>query len=82
VKRGAPGVTRGRIPRMEAAIAMLGIIICAIVGLYVSLTIPNDDSPALKQYAALFVLASFALYFLIRFIHWAWDTPMPFVGTN
>jgi hypothetical protein len=67
---------------MEAVIAVIGIIICGIVALAVSLAIPNDDSPALKKYTALSFLACFALYFLIRFIHWTWDTPMPFVGTN
>lgn len=39
------------------------------------------DAP-LKLYAILFFLALIALYFLVRFIHWAWDTPLPFGGTT
>ena len=62
---------------MEAAIAVIGMLVCGIVAWVVSKLV--EDEPSIR-YLALFFLACFALYFLVHFIHWAWATPLPFVG--
>ena len=69
---------------MEAVVAGVGIAICGIVALAVYGSISDLNSPISrisKNFTLLF-LACLAMYFLIRFVHWAWDTPLPFVGTN
>jgi hypothetical protein len=60
---------------LEAAIALVGIFVCW----FVAMLIYNDDM-SLTRYAFIALLSALALYFLIRFIHWAWSTPMLFVG--
>jgi hypothetical protein len=69
---------------MEAAVAVVGIIVCGIVAMIVFASISDGDSPILRlsRYTALICLSCLALYLLIRFIHWSWDTALPFVGTN
>jgi len=64
---------------MEAVIAVIGMLVCGFVAWLVSIL--AEDEPAI-QYPVLFFLACFALYFLVHFIHWAWFTPLPFVGTT
>jgi uncharacterized BrkB/YihY/UPF0761 family membrane protein len=73
---------RDRIRRMAAAIAVFGIICCGILAMAVSMYLSSVADAPLKLYAILFFLALIALYFLVRFIHWAWDTPLPFGGTT
>ena len=62
---------------MEAAIAVIGMLVCGIVAWVISKL--AEDEPSIR-YLALFFLSCFALYFLVHFIHWAWVTPLPFVG--
>ena len=40
------------------------------------------DCPIYVELALLGLLGAFALYSLISFVHWAWTTPMPFVGNS
>jgi hypothetical protein len=60
---------------LEPVVAALGIIVCWILGMVVY----EDDMP-LGRYAVLGILAVVALYFFVRIVHWAWLTPIPFVG--
>jgi predicted tellurium resistance membrane protein TerC len=64
---------------MEAAIAVIGMLVCGIVARVVSKLV--EDEPNIRC-LALFFLACIALYFLIHFTRWAWATPLPFVGTT
>lgn len=67
---------------MEAGIAVVGLICCGILAMDISTRLSTTDwDAALKLYAILFFLALLGIYFFVRFIHWAWDTPIPF-GTN
>jgi hypothetical protein len=58
---------------LEALISVVAVIGCwlLIVG------IPKDDL-SLKGYVGLIFLGLVGTYFLIRFVHWAWDTPLAF----
>lgn len=62
---------------LEAAVALVGLIVCWLV----AVAIYGDDM-SLGRYAVLAVLVALALYFLARFIHWAWTTPIPFLGRS
>jgi hypothetical protein len=62
----------------EAAISVLGIIMCWIAGMFF---IKTDDM-SIRHYFLTVILAALAAYFAVRFIHWAWITPMPFVGNT
>jgi uncharacterized membrane protein YuzA (DUF378 family) len=37
---------------------------------------------SLWLYVAHFVLGAAALYCVVRIIHWAWETPIPFIGAS
>jgi hypothetical protein len=60
---------------LEAAIALVGVAVCwlAAVSIY-------EDEMSLGRYALLALLGAAALYFFVRFVHWAWLTPIPFTG--
>ncbi len=60
---------------LEAGIAIFGVFLCWLSAVFVF-----KDDMSLKRYALIAVLAAVALYFIIRFIHWAWVTPIPFTG--
>ena len=60
--------------RMEGLIAAVGIFLCWFVGIFV-----YDEDMSLTRYAIIGILTMLALYFLVRFVHWAWDTPIPFL---
>lgn len=59
----------------EAFLALAGLIICGIVGGIAWLFIDEAWIAAFPISAASIILAC---YFLIRLIHWAWETPIPF----
>ena len=56
---------------LEALVSVAAVIVCW----FLIVAIPKDDL-SLKGYAGLIVLGLIGLYFLIRFIHWSWDTPV------
>lgn len=60
---------------LEAVVAVFGVFLCWLVAVFVF-----KDDMSLRRYAVIAVLAMLALYFVIRFIHWAWITPIPFLG--
>jgi hypothetical protein len=53
----------------------VGVILCWLIAVVI-----YENDMSLTRYAMLVVLAAFILYFVIRFIHWAWLTPLPFAG--
>lgn len=58
---------------LEAGTAVFGVFLCWLIAVFVF-----KDDMSLKRYALIAILAVIALYFVIRFIHWAWMTPIPF----
>jgi hypothetical protein len=62
---------------LEAAIALVGMVVC-----WLGAVLVYDDEASFKRYAILAFLGALEVYFLVRFIHWAWLTPIPFVGTS
>jgi hypothetical protein len=62
---------------IEPLIAIAGLLICWIAGL-ICYAFAEDS---LAVYIPLFAIGGIALYCLVRLIHWAWVTPMPFVNT-
>jgi hypothetical protein len=61
---------------LEAAIALVGMITCWLVAVVV-----YSADASFRRYAILALLGALEVYFLVRFIHWAWITPLPFVGS-
>ncbi|MGH9745529.1 MAG: hypothetical protein ACRD59_05390 [Candidatus Acidiferrales bacterium] len=61
----------------EAAVALAGITVCWLIGV-----VTYEDEMSLVRYAVIAILCAFAAYFTVRFVHWAWMTPLPFVGTT
>jgi cobalamin synthase len=55
---------------LEAAIAVVGIVACWLVGV-----VAYKENMSFKGYVLMAFLATATLYFLIRFVHWAWITP-------
>lgn len=68
--------TKGRPILVEAAIALVGMVGCWLAAVLV-----HSADPSIKRYAILALLGALEVYFLVRFIHWAWITPIPFVGS-
>ena len=73
---------------LEAVIAAVGILVCAIVGYWcfwflgeLGFSFPKDlKNGWLAALSGLFIAAAFfVLFFFVRFIHWAWETPTPFL---
>ncbi len=63
-------------PVVEAIVALVGLALCAFVAF-----IAHEEATSETQHYLVIVPAmSAALYFLVRFIHWAWLTPIPFTG--
>lgn len=62
---------------VEAVVAVAGIIACWLIGMVI-----YKDDMSLTRYGFVAILSVTAAYFAIRFIHWAWVTPLPFVGTT
>ncbi|MGB6947230.1 MAG: hypothetical protein WBE37_32825 [Bryobacteraceae bacterium] len=62
----------------EAAIAVVGIVVIWFVAVTAHALLENRG---MWQYFIYAFLGAGALYCLIRFVRWAWNTPMPFVGT-
>jgi hypothetical protein len=63
---------------IEGSIALGGLAACYVLGII----LVDDMRGGITwgNVAGSAVLAAVALYCLVRFIHWAWITPMPFVG--
>jgi len=62
---------------IEAVFSVCGMAllwICAVIlhGIF-------EDSPGMWIYFIDFVLGAAAVYCVVRFVHWAWMNPMPFV---
>jgi hypothetical protein len=63
---------------IEAAIAAVGMCLFGYLAVLFAQVGNEQDNIACTVCAwPLYVLA---LYFLVRFVFWAWSTPMPFVG--
>jgi len=60
---------------IEAVVALAGLIVCWFLA-----AMTYSDDMSLTQYAWLTIVGVFALYFLVRLVHWAWVTPIPFAG--
>lgn len=61
----------------EAVVAVAGMIVCWLVGILI-----YEEDMTFTRYVLIGVLSVIAAYCAIRFIHWAWITPLPFVGTR
>jgi len=61
----------------EAAVAVIGIMVCWLIAVAT-----YEDNMSFKRYAIVALLSVAAAYFAIRFIHWAWVTPLPFIKTT
>ena len=62
---------------VEAVIVVVGITLCWLIGIAI-----YKDEMSLTRYGFVAILSVTAAYFAIRFIHWAWVTPLPFIGTT
>jgi hypothetical protein len=62
---------------VEAVVAVAGIIACWLIGIVI-----YKEDMSLTRYGFLAILSVTAAYLAIRFIHWAWVTPLPFAGTT
>jgi hypothetical protein len=51
------------------------MVVCWLVAVLV-----YDEAASFKRYAILALLGALEVYFLVRFVHWAWLTPMPLLG--
>jgi hypothetical protein len=60
----------------EAVVAVAGIILCWLIAV-----VTYEDNMSFTRYAIIALLSVMAAYFAVRFVHWAWVTPVPFVGT-
>lgn len=79
-KTTAPDEAAAQIPQMIAIIEPI-VAVAAIVILYVLLVICDaftDDAFGMKVFFGI-VFGAAGLYFLVRIIHWAWVTPIPFL---
>ena len=56
-----------RFVRMEGLIVMIVIFLCWFVAIFV-----YEEDMSLTRYAIILILIMSALYFLVRFTHWAW----------
>ena len=61
---------------LVAAIAVGGILVVWFIAIMVDALL---DEHTFSKYSVYVVLASVALYFFIRFVRWAWETPIPFI---
>jgi hypothetical protein len=61
---------------LEPIIAISVIFVLWIVAIIANAFL--EDS-GMWQYFVYALLATGVLYCLVRFIHWAWETPMPFL---
>jgi hypothetical protein len=62
---------------LEAGVAIIGIVVLWFLAITAHGLL---EDRGLWQYFVYAFLGAGALYCLIRFIRWAWETPMPFVG--
>jgi hypothetical protein len=61
---------------LEPIIALAGILICWVLAIMTY----DDGNMGFKRYIFVALLGMTALWCLVRFIHWAWMTPFPFVS--
>ena len=61
---------------LEAIVAVAGIAVCCFL-VYVSVV--DSGICSVKQSVFVTLACAVGLYLLVRFIHWAWITPMPFI---
>ena len=71
----------------EGGIAAIGLAITIVVGIvlgfFLALAQNSDKGGGGAGLGlALYIDALFAMYCLVRFIHWAWSTPIPFARSN
>jgi len=52
---------------MEGLMVMIVIFLCWFVAIFV-----YEEDMSLTRYAVILILIMSALYFLVRFTHWAW----------
>ena len=65
---------------LEAAIAAAGLCVCAYLArMFMIVGVEQDSIACLVFSMPLYILA---VYCLVRFVSWAWVTPMPFVGVG
>jgi uncharacterized membrane protein YraQ (UPF0718 family) len=69
---------------LEAVVAVVGMLICgwSVMAAIATLRDREIDKTLGGLAALVLILAlmgSAALYFLVRFAHWAWETPIPFL---
>jgi len=64
--------------------SVLGLAVTALIGLFLSMIVTaySDDIGVgfIGWGMALLADSLVAIYFLVRFIHWCWLTPIPFVS--
>ncbi|HUA85088.1 MAG TPA: hypothetical protein VMB85_14600 [Bryobacteraceae bacterium] len=67
---------------IEPLVSAIGVIVTTGVGYFIGAVIAESSDDMLfwvfiATGAALLVDCLFAIYFLVRFIHWCWLTPIP-----
>lgn len=61
----------------EPLVCLVALFILWLIGVGVAAWLESADG--MLPYPVLAVIATAALYFLVRFVHWAWMTPIPFL---
>jgi hypothetical protein len=62
---------------LEAVISVVGIALCCFL---VYISVADNGIYSIRQSALITVACAVGLYLLVRFIHWAWLTPIPFIS--
>jgi uncharacterized membrane protein YeaQ/YmgE (transglycosylase-associated protein family) len=62
---------------LEAAVALAGIFPCWLLAVVAD---GLFEEKGFRLYLLYALIGAAVLYFVVRFVHWAWMTPMPFVG--
>ncbi len=60
---------------LEALISVAAVILC-----WFAIAVTPKHDLSLKGYAGLIFLGAVAIYFIVRFVHWAWITPIPLLN--
>lgn len=63
---------------LEALVSITGIAFCCFL-IYVS--VADNGIYSVKQFVFVTITSAAGMYSLVRFIHWAWLTPIPFVSS-
>jgi flagellar motor component MotA len=65
----------------EPVWAVIGVVVClccVVVGYWILESAKDSGGCLLTMCVLLVVMVSGLLYFTVRFVRWAWETPMPF----